>query len=163
MSTPPECVTSPTSQYVNNATLSDITFIVEGRKFHAHRIALLASSDAFNAMFSGGYREKEASSIDIPNIPWDVFESMMRYIYTGSVEVQPELANELLQAADQYLLDGLKGLCEMCIAKGLTLGEWVPGERGGVGHRKGVGGRGLGQDGGCTATISAYLAGTTVV
>jgi hypothetical protein len=67
------------------------------------------------------YREKEASSIDIPNIPWDVFESMMTYIYTGSVEVQPSIANALLQASDQYLLDGLKRLCEMCIAQGLTL------------------------------------------
>jgi hypothetical protein len=44
------------AQYVNNPTLADISFIVEGKKFHAHRIALLASSDAFNAMFSGGYR-----------------------------------------------------------------------------------------------------------
>ena len=26
---------------------------------------------------------------------------MMTYIYTGNVEVQPELADELLQAADQ--------------------------------------------------------------
>jgi hypothetical protein len=32
--------------------------MVEGRPFHAHRIALLASSDAFRAMFNGGYREK---------------------------------------------------------------------------------------------------------
>ncbi|GAX73566.1 hypothetical protein CEUSTIGMA_g1017.t1 [Chlamydomonas eustigma] len=113
------------AQYVNNSTLADITFIVEGKKFHAHRIALLASSDAFHAMFSGGYKEKEASSIDIPNIPWDVFESMMTYIYTGSVEVQPSIANALLQASDQYLLDGLKRLCEMCIAQGLTLSNVI--------------------------------------
>ena len=32
---------------MNNATLSDVTFLVEGRRFHAHRIALLASSDTF--------------------------------------------------------------------------------------------------------------------
>jgi hypothetical protein len=44
------------SEYVNNPTLADITFNVEGRKFYAHRIALLASSEAFRAMFSGGYR-----------------------------------------------------------------------------------------------------------
>ncbi len=50
------CVRAP--QYVNNSTLSDITFLVEEKKFYAHRIALLASSDAFRAMFSGGYREK---------------------------------------------------------------------------------------------------------
>ena len=73
------------SQYVNNQTLADVTFVVEGRKFYAHRIALLASSDAFRAMFNGGYREKEASSIEIPNIPWDVFECMMHYIYTGVI------------------------------------------------------------------------------
>uniref|UniRef100_A0A2P2LPB0 ARM REPEAT PROTEIN INTERACTING WITH ABF2 isoform X2 n=1 Tax=Rhizophora mucronata TaxID=61149 RepID=A0A2P2LPB0_RHIMU len=43
-------------QYVNNATLSDVIFLVEGRRFYAHRICLLASSDAFRAMFDGGYR-----------------------------------------------------------------------------------------------------------
>ena len=70
-------------QYVNNPTLSDVTFMVEGRKFHAHRIALLASSDTFRAMFDGHYKEKEASTIPIPNIRFTVFESMMRCIYTG--------------------------------------------------------------------------------
>jgi len=30
--------------------------VVAGRRFFAHRIALLASSDAFRAMFDGGYR-----------------------------------------------------------------------------------------------------------
>uniref|UniRef100_A0A7S0RRY0 BTB domain-containing protein n=1 Tax=Chlamydomonas leiostraca TaxID=1034604 RepID=A0A7S0RRY0_9CHLO len=114
------------SQYVNNPTLADVTFIVEGRKFHAHRIALLASSDAFRAMFNGGYREKEASSIDIPNIPWEVFEAMMTYIYTGNVEVAPDIATELLQASDQYLLEGLKRLCEMCIAQSLSVDNLAP-------------------------------------
>ncbi|CAL9176359.1 unnamed protein product, partial [Musa hybrid cultivar] len=43
-------------QYVNSSTLSYITFLVEGCKcFYAHRIALLTSSDAFRAMFDGGY------------------------------------------------------------------------------------------------------------
>jgi hypothetical protein len=41
---------------VNSSTLSDVTFLVEGKRFYAHRIALLASSDAFRAMFDGGYR-----------------------------------------------------------------------------------------------------------
>lgn len=49
-------------QYVNNQTLADITFLVEGKKFYAHRIALLASSDAFRAMFNGGYKEKVSRS-----------------------------------------------------------------------------------------------------
>lgn len=108
-------------QYVNSHTLSDVTFLVEGRRFYAHRIALLASSDAFRAMFDGGYREKEAKDIEIPNITWAVFELMMRFIYTGTVEVTTDIAQDLLRAADQYLLEGLKRLCEYSIAQDLTV------------------------------------------
>ncbi|PPR81814.1 hypothetical protein GOBAR_AA38896 [Gossypium barbadense] len=108
-------------QYVNNATLSDVTFLVEGRRFYAHRICLLASSDAFRAMFDGGYREKDARDIEIPNIKWEVFELMMRFIYTGSVDVTLDIAQDLLRAADQYLLEGLKRLCEYTIAQDISL------------------------------------------
>ncbi|KAH9785864.1 ARM REPEAT PROTEIN INTERACTING WITH ABF2 [Citrus sinensis] len=65
-------------QFVNNPTLSDVTFVVEGKQFYAHRICLLASSDAFRAMFDGGYKEKNAKDVEIPNIRWNVFELMMR-------------------------------------------------------------------------------------
>ncbi|KAK8684814.1 hypothetical protein V6N13_040830 [Hibiscus sabdariffa] len=108
-------------QYVNNSTLSDVTFLVEGRRFYAHRICLLASSDAFRAMFDGGYREKDARDIEIPNIKWEVFEMMMRFIYTGSVDVTLDVAQDLLRAADQYLLEGLKRLCEYTIAQDILL------------------------------------------
>ncbi|KAJ4833769.1 hypothetical protein Tsubulata_012646 [Turnera subulata] len=126
-------------QYVNNATLSDVTFLVEGckqkfsivkvavlivylrKRFYAHRICLLASSDAFRAMFDGGYREKDARDIEIPNIRWDVFELMMRFTYTGSVDVTLDIAQDLLRAADQYLLEGLKRLCEYTIAQDISL------------------------------------------
>lgn len=108
-------------QYVNNATLSDVTFLVEGKRFFAHRICLLASSDAFRAMFDGGYREKDARDIEIPNIRWEIFELMMRFIYTGSIDIKPDIAQDLLRAADQYLLEGLKRLCEYTIAQDISL------------------------------------------
>ena len=87
---PVDCVPVPQrpqvylgEQYVNNPMLSDVTFLVEGQQFHAHRIALLASSDTFRAMFDGNYIEKDASSIPIPNIRYAVFHAMMLCIYTG--------------------------------------------------------------------------------
>ncbi|KAL9232841.1 hypothetical protein vseg_007905 [Gypsophila vaccaria] len=108
-------------QFVNSPTLSDVTFVVEGKRFYAHRVCLLASSDAFRAMFDGGYREKDAKDIQIPNIRWEVFELMMRFIYTGSVDIKPDIAQDLLRAADQYLLEGLKRLCEYTIAQDVSL------------------------------------------
>ncbi|GJW95814.1 transmembrane 9 superfamily member 11-like protein [Tanacetum coccineum] len=95
-------------EYVNDPMLSDVTFIVEGKRFYAHRIGLISSSDAFRAMFDGGYKERDAKDVQIPNIRWETFELMMRFIYTGSVEVNMGIAQDLLKAADQYLLDGLK-------------------------------------------------------
>ncbi|GAB4840773.1 hypothetical protein Ancab_021535 [Ancistrocladus abbreviatus] len=108
------------AQYLNNSTLSDVTFLVEGRSFFAHRICLLASSDAFRAMFDGGYKEKDAKYVEIPNIQWEVFELMMRFLYTGTVNVTRDIAQDLLRAADQYLLDGLKQLCERTIAQDIS-------------------------------------------
>lgn len=119
---PPEQEVRIKKEYVNNNKVSDVTFVVEGRDFYAHKIALLAASDAFRAMFEGAYRESAAGAkIEIPNIRFAVFEAMMQCIYTGDLEVEAELAHELLQAADQYLLEGLKRLCEGSIASRLSV------------------------------------------
>jgi len=106
---------------VNNSRFSDVTFVVDGQPFYAHKIALLNSSDAFRAMFDGGYKEKEAQHIAIPNISHTVWDAMMRCIYTGTVDVAPEIAHDLLRAADQYLLEMLKPLCENVIGADLAV------------------------------------------
>ncbi|PSC71051.1 ARM REPEAT PROTEIN INTERACTING WITH ABF2-like isoform B [Micractinium conductrix] len=106
---------------VNNPQTSDVTFVVEGRPFHAHRVQLLNSSEIFKTMFDGHYREKDASTIPIPNIRWEVFEKMMYCCYTGGkVHVPPELAQELLEVSDQYMLESLKHLCEQTITEQLA-------------------------------------------
>ncbi|KAL2320949.1 hypothetical protein Fmac_029918 [Flemingia macrophylla] len=116
---------SPTTQmylgeeYVNNPKQSDVTFLVEGKHFYAHRNCLL-SSDIFRAMFDGGYKETKAKHIVIPDIKWDVFELMMRFLYTGTVDVKLDVAQDLLKAADQYLLDGLKRICEYALSQELS-------------------------------------------
>ncbi|CAH2072881.1 unnamed protein product [Thlaspi arvense] len=108
-------------EFVNNPTLSDVTFLIDGKHFYAHKICLVASSDIFRAMFDGVYKERNAQNVEIPNISWEVFELMMRFIYTGSVEMDKHLAQDLLVAADQYLLEGLKRLCEYTIAQDIRV------------------------------------------
>lgn len=48
---------------------------------------------------------------------WYQFSLLFRFIYTGSVEITLDIAQDLLRAADQYLLEGLKRLCEYTIAQ----------------------------------------------
>ncbi|XP_057438665.1 ARM REPEAT PROTEIN INTERACTING WITH ABF2-like [Lotus japonicus] len=108
-------------QYVNNPNVSDVTFLVEGKRFYAHRGSLKASSDVFRAMFDQCYMESDAQDIEIPNIKWDVFELMMRFIYTGTIDVNLDIAEDLLSLADQYLLDNLKSLCEHAISQDISV------------------------------------------
>lgn len=117
---PPEPDVFLGEQYVNKKPLSDVIFLVEGKEFYAHKIALQAGSEVFKSMFEGNYIEKEADSIRIPNIRWPVFEAMMRCLYTGTVEVKPDIAQELLEAADQYMIENLKSLCQLAITEELT-------------------------------------------
>lgn len=108
-------------EFVNNPTLSDVTFLIDGKKFYAHKICLVASSDIFRAMFDGLYKERNAQNVEIPNISWEVFELMMRFIYTGRISITKHLAQDLLVAADQYLIEGLKRLCEYTIAQDICV------------------------------------------
>ncbi|KAJ4882929.1 hypothetical protein Rs2_33022 [Raphanus sativus] len=108
-------------EFVNNPTLSDVTFLIDGKKFYAHKICLVASSDIFRAMFDGLYKERNAQNVEIPNISWEVFELMMRFVYTGRISITKHLAQDLLVAADQYLIEGLKRLCEYTIAQDICV------------------------------------------
>ncbi|KAF8025250.1 hypothetical protein BT93_F2176 [Corymbia citriodora subsp. variegata] len=122
----PMCPLPPTQvnlrkQYKKKPMPYDVTFWVEGQQFYAHKFLLSASSDAFHAMFYGNYQEKDATEVEIPDIRQEVFAAMMRFIYTGSVDITMDIAQDLLKASDQYLMEELKRLCQGAIAEGLSL------------------------------------------
>ncbi|KAK3021588.1 hypothetical protein RJ639_046295 [Escallonia herrerae] len=80
-------------QYVNNATLSD------GKDFMPIGFAYLRLQMHFEQCLM----------------------VVIGFIYTGSVDVTLDIAQDLLRAADQYLLEGLKRLCEYTIAQDISL------------------------------------------
>ena len=45
------------SEFVNSEAFSDIVFIVEGKRFYAHRLVLSLLSEKFRAMFTVGMKE----------------------------------------------------------------------------------------------------------
>lgn len=110
--------------YVNNPSVHDVVFVVEGRPFYAHKLALSASSEAFLAMFESDCLEGTGgiARIEIPHIKFEIFNAMMLFIYTGELgpDLAPDAEAELLRAADQYLLDKLKRACEEGMARRLT-------------------------------------------
>ena len=105
---------------VDNADFSDVAFIVEGTRVHAHRALLAVRCEHFRAMFSSGMRESTERQVDIVDIRLPVFMKLLEYLYSDVADVGPELAIELYVAADRYTLDRLKGLCEERLMRGIS-------------------------------------------
>jgi speckle-type POZ protein len=94
--------------------LSDVNFNIGGRDFSAHKNILSARSEVFAAMFQHPSKEKATNQIEIEDIEPDVFDQLLRFIYTGRVQVDKleVMVACLFTAADKYLLDQLKLTCQ---------------------------------------------------
>jgi speckle-type POZ protein len=90
--------------------LSDVTFNDRGRQFSAHKNILAIRSPVFAAMFLHPTKEMQTGEVEVDDIDPDVFQEVLRYLYTGLI--MDIMATGILAAAEKYLLDHLKTLCE---------------------------------------------------
>lgn len=105
---------------IDEEEYSDVTFIVENKPVHAHRIILAKRCEHFSAMFRSGMRESLEREIHIPDVTHTVFLLLMEYIYTDSVIIDLEHAVELFIFADLYQLDRLKEMCTVVVRRNLN-------------------------------------------
>ncbi|OEL21373.1 BTB/POZ and MATH domain-containing protein 1 [Dichanthelium oligosanthes] len=101
---------------------ADVTYSVQGKLFHAHKIILAMRSPVFKAQLYGGIMESTAKLILVTDMLPDVFKALLCYIYTDTLpapdgqadddEDVTEVISHLLLAADQYSVERLRILCE---------------------------------------------------
>jgi speckle-type POZ protein len=93
---------------------SDVILNIRGREFPAHKNILATRSEVFAAMFQHPMKEKATNHIEIEDIEPEVFQELLRFIYTGrlSLTSMETMATGLFIAADKYLLEELKMKCE---------------------------------------------------
>jgi hypothetical protein len=96
---------------VDEETLSDVTFIVEGTPVYAHKLMLMRCS-YFRALFLGDMRESRMATIRIEQVSHPIFLQMLEYLYTDSLRIPLESAMELFEAADLFCINRLKTMCE---------------------------------------------------
>ncbi|KAL1403681.1 hypothetical protein pipiens_005595 [Culex pipiens pipiens] len=118
---PPSELAESFGKLLSSSQLSDITVKVGRRTFHAHKAVLVAQSTVFAAMFQHDMREAQRNEIVIPNMDPQVFEEVLRFIYTDKVEGLPQMAYELLEVAEKYDLARLKVICENELLTGITV------------------------------------------
>ena len=83
-----------------SGALCDVTIVVAGQEFRAHKVILAASSPYFKAMFATAFDEKDHSKIMIQDIIPNSFEMILEFIYTGRrMEITVDNVQSLLETA----------------------------------------------------------------
>ncbi|TRY98338.1 hypothetical protein DNTS_025960 [Danionella cerebrum] len=102
---------------------SDVTFVVEEKRFPAHRVILAARCQYFRALLFGGLRESRAQAeVRLEETRSEAFSMLLRYLYTGRAtlsEAREETLLDFLGLAhlfDVASLYCLNGLAEACMA-----------------------------------------------
>lgn len=96
---------------VDDQTLSDVTFIVDGTPVYAHKLMLMRSS-YFRALFLGEMRESKMNTVNIQQVSHLIFLQILEYLYTDQTRIPLETAMELFEAADLFCIPRLKTMCE---------------------------------------------------
>ncbi|KAF0898135.1 hypothetical protein E2562_001783 [Oryza meyeriana var. granulata] len=122
---PPPDIGVHLGRLLDSADGTDVSFIVDGETFPAHRAVLAARSPVFRAELLGSMAESKMSCITVQDIEPVIFRALLRFIYTdelpGDIMVledssstattRDELFKKLLAAADRYDLSRLKLMC----------------------------------------------------
>ncbi|KAJ3686359.1 hypothetical protein LUZ61_015523 [Rhynchospora tenuis] len=106
--------------------MTDMTLEVNGEVIHAHKGILAARSPYFKALLFGSMVESKVPYLRIEDTETEVFKYLLQYIYTDTIDRNPEipstnLAQKLLVAADRYGVEGLKIKCEEKLSKDISL------------------------------------------
>ncbi|XP_058045690.1 ankyrin repeat and BTB/POZ domain-containing protein 3 isoform X2 [Ahaetulla prasina] len=108
--------------FLNNKEMSDVTFLVEGRPFYAHRVLLFTASPRFKALLSSK-PPSDSTFIEISYVKYPIFQLIMQYLYCGGSEsllIKNNEVMELLSAAKFFQLEALQRHCEIICAKSIN-------------------------------------------
>lgn len=91
---------------------ADSALSVETCDIPVHSAVLAARSEVFATMFKRDMLAKGSRSVKVTGFKKEVVDSMVEFIYCGSVRnLDCDLALELLQASEKYELEDLKSYC----------------------------------------------------
>lgn len=83
-----------------NGELCDVELAVDQNCFRAHRVVLAASSMYFRAMFCRQMAESGQRRVVIQGVDADALESLIKFAYTCTLEINEENAQSLLAASN---------------------------------------------------------------
>ncbi|XP_061770113.1 ankyrin repeat and BTB/POZ domain-containing protein 3-A-like isoform X2 [Nerophis ophidion] len=108
--------------FLNNKEMSDVTFLVEGKPFYAHKVLLFTASPRFKSLLQNR-PAAENTCIEISHVKYNIFHLVMQYLYCGGTEslhIRNTDVMELLSASKFFQLEALQRHCEIICSKNIT-------------------------------------------
>ena len=101
----------------------DVTVLVKGEEFQAHKLVLAAASPFFLSLLESQMKERteDVIKIELQEATAPVMEQVLAYVYTGNVLLTTENGHGLIATADYLLLPGLKTMSERFLKLHLTI------------------------------------------
>jgi len=121
----PSNLSSLLKLFLNQAPQHDITFEVKSELIPAHKWWLTQRSKYFANMFSSGMLEAQSQKISIPDVKATTFRAFLEFLYSDHIDLDENLALDLIQQADKYSVPDLKKLCEQCLSVCLSSENYV--------------------------------------
>nr|XP_020165420.1 BTB/POZ and MATH domain-containing protein 1-like [Aegilops tauschii subsp. strangulata] len=121
---PPPELSGRLHRALKNGRGTDITLLVGGREFSAHRFMLAAQSPVFESLF-GPMMDKDTRCVEIADMEPAIFEMLLHYVYTDSLppcgegDYDAATMQHLLVGAVRYGLDRLKVMCEKRLCRNI--------------------------------------------
>jgi len=113
-----------------SGSLVDFTLKCEGLSIPCHKIVLGARSGFFRGLLSTELQEASRDSFVVQDLDVDTLRLMLDYLYLGKIrdtveELGAEQVQLLMNAADFYVVPGLKRLCEQWLVETLNTTNMV--------------------------------------
>ena len=92
--------------------IADVAVSIGGDVFSCHRVALACYSHYFRSLFFKNEKyQKVPIAIRLRGIHAESFQTFLKYVYSGSLEITPELAGDLIIMAEKLNIPVLKDRC----------------------------------------------------
>lgn len=93
--------------------LCDVSLVVGTETLAAHKLVLAAASPYFKAMFTGGMREEEMSSIPLHGISPCTLAMLIDFAYTAEIRISESNVCMLLRAATMFQMSHVVEACSV--------------------------------------------------